>query len=129
MDGVFEGTVSVGVPAPDTSRRERVAWAVAAVLAVMAAGAGSIAVWLVSRPAPAAPEMHLEISTPPDPTSVSIAVSPTGREFVFVASDQGKSSLWVRSLDTGHTRRLAGTDGAQLPFWSPGWQAGRNWTF
>ena len=117
MEGVFETTVSVGLPAPDTSRRER--WVAAAVLAVMAAGAGSIAIWLTSRPAPAGPETHLEISTPPDPTSVSVAASPTGRDIVFVASDQGQSSLWVRSLDTGQTRRLADTDGAQLPFWSP----------
>ena len=119
IGGTSEETAAVRGLAPEVSRRERVAWVAAAVLAVIAAGAVSIAVWLASRPAPAAPEMHVEISTPPDPTLVSLAVSPTGREIVFVASDQDQSSLWVRSLESGRTRRLAGTDGALLPFWSP----------
>ena len=115
-----EDTPAIDGSAPQVSRRERVAWVAAAVLAVMVAGAVSIAAWLAYRPVPAALEMHVEISTPPDPTRVSLAVSPTGREIVFAASDEGQSSLWVRSLETGQTRRLAGTVSANpLPFWSP----------
>ena len=119
IGGVSEESAPVGGVAQQVSRRERVAWVAAAVLAMMATAAASIAVWMASRPAPVAPETHVEISTPPDSTLVSLAVSLTGREIVFVASDQGQPSLWVRSLETGQTRRLAGSDGAGLPFWSP----------
>ena len=112
-------TATIGGSAVEVSHRERVTRVVALVLAVIAVGAVSIAAWFASRPAPAGPEMHLELSTPPDPTLVSLAVSPTGRKIVFVGSDQGQASLWVRSLETGQTRVLAGTQGALLPFWSP----------
>ena len=120
IGGLSEETATVGGLAHKASRRERVAWGAAAVLAVLAASALSL--WLGSGPTPVAPETHLELSTRLDPTMISLAVSPSGREIAFVASDQGRVSpwsLWVRSLETGQTRRLAGTDRALLPFWSP----------
>jgi predicted Ser/Thr protein kinase len=47
------------------------------------------------------------------------AVSPDGRRIAFVAHSDGKDFLWVRDLDTLLPRMLAGTDGADHPFWSP----------
>ena len=47
------------------------------------------------------------------------AVSPDGRRIAFVATLDGKDSLWVRDLDSLVARALTGTDGASLPFWSP----------
>ena len=38
---------------------------------------------------------------------------------MFSASNEGKSQLWVRPLDSGAARPLAGTEGASYPFWSP----------
>jgi len=38
---------------------------------------------------------------------------------VFLASNEGKSQLWVRPLDSLAVQPLAGTDGATYPFWSP----------
>jgi len=38
---------------------------------------------------------------------------------VFVASNEGRSQLWVRPLDLVAAQPLAGTDGASYPFWSP----------
>src|SRR5437867_4408330 len=38
---------------------------------------------------------------------------------VFSASNEGKSQLWVRPLDSPAAQPLAGTDGAIYPFWSP----------
>ena len=38
---------------------------------------------------------------------------------MFVASVDGQSRLWLRSLTTGVSQPLAGTDGAGAPFWSP----------
>ena len=50
---------------------------------------------------------------------MSFALSPDGRQIVFVASGDGASRLWLRSLATTTAQPLAGTEGARLPFWSP----------
>jgi Tol biopolymer transport system component/tRNA A-37 threonylcarbamoyl transferase component Bud32 len=48
------------------------------------------------------------------------ALAPDGRRLAFVATDvNGRTQLWVRSLDTAAVEPLAGTDGAGYPFWSP----------
>ena len=63
--------------------------------------------------------------TPPPGTTFNLdggppALSPDGHAVAFPASDaKGKIMLWVRSLDSFEARALAGTDGAQFPFWSP----------
>jgi serine/threonine protein kinase len=49
-----------------------------------------------------------------------LAVSPDGHRIAFVATNaDGKSLLWVRSLDTLASQELAGTNDASSPFWSP----------
>src|SRR5262245_40212666 len=60
---------------------------------------------------PPAPEMRLEISTPPTADPVSLAISPDGQKLVFVGSSEGQSRLWVRSLDSVVAHPLMGTDG------------------
>ena len=60
---------------------------------------------------PPAPEMRLEITTPPTTDPVSLAISPDGQKIVFVATSEGQSRLWLRSLDSVSARPLAGTDG------------------
>jgi Tol biopolymer transport system component len=47
------------------------------------------------------------------------AISPDQRQVVFVATRDGTTMLWRRSLDSDRTEPLAGTLGAQLPSWSP----------
>jgi serine/threonine protein kinase len=48
------------------------------------------------------------------------AMSPDGRQAVFAAStDDGRSRLWLRPLDSETARPLAGTENAIYPFWSP----------
>jgi Tol biopolymer transport system component len=59
------------------------------------------------------------VNTPSTTDPISFAISPDGRRLVFSASNESKSQLWVRPLDSVATRPLAGTDGASLPFWSP----------
>src|SRR5262249_5149770 len=66
-----------------------------------------------------APEMRLEIPTPPTSAPESVAISPDGLAIAFVADANGQSRLWLRSLETGLAKGLAETDGAELPFWSP----------
>ncbi|HEY3455330.1 MAG TPA: winged helix-turn-helix domain-containing protein [Bryobacteraceae bacterium] len=49
------------------------------------------------------------------------AISPDGRALAFVASPTGTvaGSIWIRLLASEVARRLDGTEGAALPFWSP----------
>src|SRR5262249_15055011 len=68
---------------------------------------------------PAPPEIRLEVNTPSTSDPMSFAISPDGRRLVFSASNEGKSQLWVRPLDSVAARPLPGTDGASFPFWSP----------
>jgi len=49
-----------------------------------------------------------------------MALSPDGTMLAFVMTDTaGSSSLWIRDLDSDEPRRLADTEGAEYPFWSP----------
>jgi Tol biopolymer transport system component len=47
------------------------------------------------------------------------ALSPDGTRVAFVARQDGKNSLWVRSLDRLEATPLRGTEDAFFPFWSP----------
>ncbi|HLG59962.1 MAG TPA: protein kinase [Vicinamibacterales bacterium] len=97
------------------ARTGRWPWAVAAVLGVVAVGA----LGLAFRPAAPAPEIRLDISTPPTADELSFALSPDGRTLAFVATIDGEPRLWLRSLDSVSARPLDGTAGASYPFWSP----------
>ncbi len=75
---------------------------------------------LRETPPPAPPETRVDIVTPAtDRSRSSFALSPDGRQIVFVASGDGASRLWLRSLATTTAQPLAGTEGATFPFWSP----------
>jgi Tol biopolymer transport system component/predicted Ser/Thr protein kinase len=54
-----------------------------------------------------------------DANTGGTAISPDGRLLAFVANVRGKSSLFVRPLDSLTARALPGTEGASRPFWSP----------
>lgn len=75
-------------------------------------------IWAL-RPEPTASELRLEITTPPTTDPTSLAISPDGTWVVFAATADGQSRLWLRSLNSGSTGVLAGTEGAQYLFWSP----------
>ena len=97
--------------------RERIAWGVGVVLLALVA-TGAI-VWAV-RAVPMPPETRLEITTPATDDVMSFALSPDGRRLVFAApASDGRSQLWLRSLDDTSPQTLAGTEGAAYPFWSP----------
>jgi len=106
---------AVGSSSNDRRRRW---WAVpVALLGVVLA---IVIVGLYSRSsAPVLPETRLEVTTPPTTDPVSLAVSPDGRKIVFVGTASGAPALWLRQLDSGSARPLAGTAGAAFPFWAP----------
>ena len=103
-------------PVAAATRRPR-PWLAALGTLVLAAAAWTGARGL--RPAARPPERRLEVTTPPTLVPVSLALSPQGDMVAFVALSEGRSLLWVRSLETGLAQPLRGTDGASLPFWSP----------
>jgi serine/threonine protein kinase len=59
----------------------------------------------------------------PTPSSVptpQFALSPNGRRLIYVAAaGHDAPQLWVRPLDSLNAESLAGTHGAEYPFWSP----------
>ena len=80
--------------------------------------AGALAVPAVRHlretPPPAPPETRVDIVTPATDQPASFALSPDGRQIVFVASGDGASRLWLRSLATTTAQPLAGTEGADV---------------
>jgi eukaryotic-like serine/threonine-protein kinase len=104
--------------------RERIAWSIAAfLLAVLVA-----LVTLFLRRAPVETRTYRTSILPPENIltwsralpPLRFVLSPDGRRLAFVATGRdGRSLLWVRSLDSLVAQPLAGTDDAQAPFWSP----------
>ena len=103
-----------------------------AATALFAAALAGVAAW-TSRPTPAAPPvrfaMHpndgwlVPISSPrvrgANTADPALAISPDGQRLAFVASSEGQTLLWIRTLDSLASQPLTGTDGASSPFWSP----------
>ena len=112
-------TAAAQIFGPRHKSRERIAWGLFA-LALLAAAALAIPATLyVLRPPPDAPLTRLDIVTPPTTEAFNFALSPDGRQLVFVANDGGRSRVWLRSLDQATAQSLPGTDGANWPFWAP----------
>ncbi|HKH70975.1 MAG TPA: protein kinase [Vicinamibacterales bacterium] len=90
-------------------------------LALIATGLG---LWRASAPAPAASVIRFDVQ-PPGTTSLSlvarptVALSPDGSLLAFVASTQGESRLYLRSIGDVTARAIPGTEGASNPVFSP----------
>jgi Tol biopolymer transport system component len=123
-------TITPASAAPTSSRSPRVAWSVAiASLIALAA----FVVWTLSRPAPRPSTFRFEAAMPDgsiltrssaqtDASGISpasIAVSPDGSRIAFLATRNGRSRLWVRTLGSFALQEIDGTEGASGPFWSP----------
>ena len=112
-------------------RNDRAAWTIAALAILVAAlGWGAFA-YLRHAPETAQPvrffisppgtgQLAMTASTASGAVVGPLAISPDGRRIAIVTTGaDGKSQLWVRSLDTLVAQALAGTEGAFQPFWSP----------
>ncbi|HKV99716.1 MAG TPA: protein kinase [Vicinamibacterales bacterium] len=102
----------------------RAAMALVAIAGLIALTALGFAVWGNRAPAPAQ-SVRLTLAPPSDSTfyftvgAIPFAVSPDGRQIVVVGMTKGHRQLWLRNLDALELRPLAGTEGANTPFWSP----------
>jgi Tol biopolymer transport system component len=100
----------------------RLIWVLAAAAALSMLIAAAVS-FLHFREKP--PEAHVITTSilPPDNTSFDSnppVLSPDGRRIVFGAlGADGKTQLWLRSLDAVTAHPLVGTEKAQFPFWSP----------
>ena len=120
LDGAFETAAQqVTVPSPSGSRG-RLAW-MAFAIAMLAAAVLAIPTIRHLRETPA-PKPRLMFTIPPPPNAFfrGMAISPDGTRVVFTVGDRtGKRTLWVRRLESLELEPLAGTEGAERPFWSP----------
>jgi serine/threonine protein kinase/Tol biopolymer transport system component len=100
---------------PARQKRASLAW-VGAALGICLLGTGSVA-FLHFRERPATSEPVQFELTPPEAVS-HLALSPDGRQLVFVSRSKGAAMLWLRALAALETRPLPGTERAIWPFWS-----------
>lgn len=98
------------------------------VIAIVCAAALALAVVPLVRhyretPPPPPPPVRLALTPPPGAEFgagdevLDAAISPDGREMVFVATVNGVAQLWRRGFDTESAEALNGTEGATLPAW------------
>ena len=109
------------MPRPVAARRrsrERLAWALVAVLGLVAAGQLGLR---FTQPAPIQPgSVRFDLEAPRGVTSFgSPRISPDGKYIAFNAQDStGLAMIWIRPLNALESYRLAGTEGCIRPFWS-----------
>jgi len=109
-----------GVAAPVVAKRknrERLAWTGLSIMTVVAALLGTAYLRRAPHPLPA---VRSTLVLPDQQLLTDLAVSPDGTRLVFTANPSGaQPALWIRRLDGSSAERLAGTDNADFPFWSP----------
>ena len=105
-----------GTRAARTTGGGSLAWATAALMAVIAAGVS----WMHWRE-PQATQNPVRFTVMTDATLArQPSVSPDSRLLAFVGQNaRGTSMIWVRPLDQPVAQPLAGTEGARFSFWSP----------
>jgi serine/threonine-protein kinase len=101
------------IPVPVPPRRQVLPWAIAIALAI-AAAIGYWKLWRTPRIVADRPLQFFDLDVGPNGFSHP-AISPDGTRIVFVSD----GSLVIRRFDQPSNTRLAGTEGATLPFFSP----------
>ncbi|MBL8115701.1 MAG: serine/threonine-protein kinase, partial [Acidobacteria bacterium] len=128
LKAILDGSVSRSSAtalssAPEPRKRARLGNAIAAALALFAAGV--LVGRLLPRPSPAGlPGMRLALPLPPGALSLAhdpgcIAISPDGKTFVYTATSGATSVLVRHALDGSGAAEIPGTEGGDGPFFSP----------
>lgn len=100
---------------PSQPNQRMVGLLVAALSAVLMAAAFAH----FSTPAAIYPIRRFAIPVDTMPPRSTVAVSPDGQRILYVAAENGVTSLWVRDLDREVGRSIDGTQGAVDGFWAP----------
>jgi Tol biopolymer transport system component len=120
---IAEGALQAGVRDQAGAPRkgfERLGWIAAGVFLIAAIGLGGLA--YLNRSQSGLRAIKVSVLPPMEATSApqALAISPDGNHLAFVtATSEGRSILWIRSLDSLVSKQLPGTEGASAPFWSP----------
>jgi eukaryotic-like serine/threonine-protein kinase len=123
---IREGGSAAGLPAPVVSarrRRERLAW-VAAGFGAAAAAAGVTWFLLRAPELPRQPTTRATIELPASAPllsviSVNLAIAPDGGLIVYSGGSGDNVALYKRRIDGFEVERIAGTENASQPFFSP----------
>ena len=125
---------TAAIPAASPAKRSRSPFlpALVTLLAGLALGIGAMTLWMNGTEKAILPLRHLTITLPeaaPLATvgdaplgagQTALTLSPDGTRLVYVGkAEDGQHYLFERRLDNDAVRRLPGTDGAYLPFFSP----------
>jgi serine/threonine protein kinase len=97
----------------------RLGWAMAAMLLVTSA---TLAFLHLREAPPSQRTLRLSVPLPENTTVNYFALSPDGRRVAFALSREGKSQIYLRSLDSNEFQPLSGTTGVTNIgnlFWSP----------
>ena len=117
--GNSSSSAEVGAASP---ARRSLVWAAAVIAGLLL---GAIAGFILHRPTPAA-SIRMVI-TPPDKSQINLTgdnagppvISPDGSMIAFAATDlNGKTTIWVRPINSLDAHQVKDTDGAIFPFWS-----------
>ena len=114
------------VAMPAATRLRKSHWRTTAIIAAAALVAGTALGMLLKRNQTLADQSVVRVlMTLPDSGGAvpidnsSIAISPDGRRIAYVGPSKTGHMLWVREMNEFEGKPLAGTEGAQAPFFSP----------
>jgi eukaryotic-like serine/threonine-protein kinase len=127
---VLEHQAGVAPTVALPSRSNRIAWFVAALATIMVIATALVALRMSRVTPPASEPVQFNITAPEKTTfggpagggtgrAPQLAISPDGRNIVFVAGAQSAFQLWLRPLASTESRPIQGTEGSAFPFWSP----------
>jgi Tol biopolymer transport system component len=113
-------------PTSTVNQRRGVALLLLAVAAALLAGLA----WMGWKRQAAPTPVRFDINAPGAGTIQNFtdvrpffAASPDGRRIAFVANVSGSTDIWIKQLDGDKPEKLADTNGAASPFWSPDGQS------
>ena len=83
-----------------------------------------VAAWLLLKPAPLPNVIRFPLAPPEGEEFLDggeMSISPDGRTLAFIAQagPDKPPVLWLRPLDSMAAQEIPGTEGAEVPFWSP----------
>jgi len=111
-------------------RSNRIAWLVAALSIITMITTAAVSLRMFRSGTIASDPVQFTIA-PPEKTvfggppgggtgrAAQLAISPDGRNIVFVAGAQSAFQIWLRPLASTEARPIQGTEGGAFPFWSP----------
>jgi eukaryotic-like serine/threonine-protein kinase len=119
-DAGSQSSASAAAPALPRRPARRTWIALLAGAVLLAILTAFVALRFFARSAPETAATRFTIPAPEKAAyELSLAISPNGRLLAFVALSGSQDFIWIRPLDSLEAHALNGTQGAEVPFWSP----------